>query len=112
MTPAMTAYIDANQPVTALQVSQALGITRPAFYDHHKRARAVHIVGWLYQASGHPSALYALGAGRDAPRPASLAQQQRSKAYYQRHRAVIRARRPSKTFTRLGIWSGLIGASA
>ena len=106
MTPTMSTYIDANQPCSALQIAQALGITRQSVYEQHGK-RALRIAGWTRDSSGHATALYALGPGRDAPRPPTLTQQERSKAYHSRHKAIISARRPSKTQLRLGVWAGL-----
>ena len=107
MRQAMIDYMDANQPVTALEMSKALGITRQSIYEHHKKG-SIHIVGWERIADGHPTALYELGKGRDVPRPKAYTQEERSAAYQLRHSAVIRARRPTKTQTELGVWAGLV----
>ncbi len=104
MSPAMTAFIDANQPVTAKQVALALGITHQAVYEQHA-AQALHINDWTRSTRGHAAALYVLGKGRDAKRPGPMGQPERDNAYRQRHR-------PSKTMTRLGVWAGLLGAAA
>lgn len=103
----MRAYIDANQPCSALQIAHALGIARQSVYEQHGK-RALHVDGWTRDSSGHATALYAMGPGRDALRPPTLTQQERSKAYHARHKAIISARRPSKTQMRLGVWAGLV----
>lgn len=106
MNPIMRTYIDANQPVSAAQIAQAMGITRQAVYERHKRGE-IHVCAWFRAANGHPVALFELGAGRDAPRPKARTQYQRSQEYQARNAAVLRARRPSKRYIELGVWRGL-----
>jgi hypothetical protein len=105
MSPAVRAYMELHQPVTALQIATALGITRQAFYIYRKE---MHVVEWERAANGYASGLYVLGRGYNARRPSPLSQVERSKAYNARHSAMIRARRPSKTSTAFGPWKGLI----
>lgn len=106
MNPIMRTYFDANQPVSAMQIAQALDITRQAVYERHKRAE-IHVSAWVRGANGHPVALFELGTGRDAPRPKARTQYQRNREYQTRNAAILRARRPSKRYMGMGVWRGL-----
>jgi hypothetical protein len=105
MSPSIRVYMELNQPVTALQIATALGITRQSIYAYKDE---MHILAWERAANGYASGLYVLGTGYNARKPAPLSQVERSKAYHARHSAMIRARRPSKTSVALGPWKGLV----
>jgi len=107
MRQVMIDYMDANQPCSALQVSEALGITRTSFYELHKKGQ-MHIVEYTRNAEGQAVALFVMGKGRDCKKPETMTQAERGSAYWHRHKAMIRARRPTKTQTTLGMWAGLL----
>lgn len=102
-------YLDANQPVSALQISQDLGIARETFYDQHRRG-TVHIAEYTRNRNGHLVALYALGPGEDAKKPKPMTSAERGSNYWYRHRALIRSRRQTKKREAAGIWKGLMAA--
>lgn len=103
----MQQYLEANQPCSAKQIAQALGVTRQAVYEQHEK-KAMHVEAWGREPSGHAVALYVLGPGKDVRRPASRPQSVRSKAYWENNRAAIRARRPPKRLQALGVWAALV----
>lgn len=107
MTPAMQAYMDANQPCTADEIAKGIGCTpdniRKAHYKHQ-----LHITAWQESSNGRQQALYVLGQGADAPRPKGKGYAVVHKAYRQRHNAIIRARRQFKNEVALGPWRGLV----
>jgi hypothetical protein len=53
------------------------------------RQRLVHVAVWMRGRSGPPAAFYALGARRDAARPAPLTSSQTTRNWYQRKRAEL-----------------------
>lgn len=106
MTPPLRDYMLANQPVSAKEAAQALGITRQSICAQIRGE--THITAWTRSDRGHAVALYVLGRGRNAVKPQAMSQAERSKAYAERHSARIKARRPSATVVRLGVWAGLL----
>lgn len=107
MTPAMRAYFEANQPCTARHVAEAVGITANGV-QKFKAMGEIRIVGWQRAANGRAVALYELGSGRHAPRPKAIPSRDVEKAYRDRHRALIIARRQFKSHVALGVWKGLL----
>jgi hypothetical protein len=103
----MRRFIEANQPVTATQVANAMGIQAGSVRKLH-HAGQMHIIGWFRESNGRLHALYELGEGKDAPRPKAIPSTEVQKAYRLRHRALIHARRKFKKATALGVWKGLV----
>lgn len=103
----MLLFIEMHQPCSAAQVAAGLGITRQSVYEQHKKKK-IRVVEWSRVGSGHATALYMIGQGRDKKRPEPLPQRVRSAAYMERHSAIIAARRPSKRKEALGPWKGLL----
>ena len=103
----MTAYMEANQPCSALQMSRDLGMTRQSIYER-RRLKEMRIAAYVREPNGHNSALYVLGWGTEAKKPESLTPAERSKRYLARNPAVMKLRRPSKLRQAVGLWGGLI----
>jgi len=107
MTPAMQAYLEANQPCTAEQIAQALGLIPDTIRKAHRKGQ-LHITSWQESPNGRQQALYMLGQGDNALRPKGKGYAVVHKAYRQRHNALIRARRQFKKEVALGPWRGLV----
>lgn len=107
MTPAMRAFIEANEPCTFKQIADALSVTVPSVRKHYTHGD-MHIVGWHREPKGNDSALLVLGSGRDAPKPLPLTTAEKNRRYRERNRTLIAHRRAGKKVIALGPWRGLI----
>lgn len=105
MTPEMQLYLEEHQPASASQIAEAMGITRQTVYE--QVSKTCRIAEWDNNYRGQYQALYVIGRGNSPKKPASKNQKERSKKYHEQNKALIKARRPTKTMINLGIWSGL-----
>jgi len=106
VTPEMYRYMLASQPCTANQIAQAVGISDGSVRKQYAKGE-MHIVGYVRQPNGWNRALYVLGEGEDVPRPKPIPSTKVQKAYRERHKALINARRKFKGTIALGVWKGL-----
>ena len=105
--------LDDVGPMKQTELSQFLGISNETVYlqlKALKKAGKVHITRFARQPAGKrgsPSPVFAIGAGKDAEKPAPKTQTQRTREYQQRHKAIIAVRRLPPRRIALGVWAGL-----
>ena len=79
-------------PLTMAGMQEVMGCTYPSAHKYKQALRAegvLYIAGWVSGGVGTPSALYALGAGEDAPRPERTPRAKIQAAYRERRAAGV-----------------------
>lgn len=110
----ITTALDDIGPMSALELACLTGLVRLTVNKQIRQLRAkgeIHIARYEHQPDGQRGRLivvYGIGGVEDAPLMPARTVKQRNRKYYQRHAALISARRYPHVRQAAGVWAGLM----
>lgn len=108
-------YMKTN-PMSTQELAEYLGISLRYAQEYMVAMRnmgtinrkRLRIVGWNSaleeRRSGSPAPIYAIGTGKDAPKPEPLTEKETAKRYWDKYKSVQNAKRR----VRVNVWHGLV----